>query len=81
MTSAHLQIICNLNNSSYHDGVPGKVDIVDFVFKKEPLHLEKTNNTPKTPFCTKKDVGEQYHNGKKLQKCFVKIQKLPNTYI
>ena len=23
---------------------------------------------------------KQYHNGKKLQKCFVKIQKLPNTY-
>jgi uncharacterized Zn-finger protein len=70
--------INDLNNGS-HDGVNRNVDIADFVFEREPLQFEKGNNgkTEKAPFCTKKEV---YHNEKKLQKCFVKIQKLPKTY-
>ena len=43
------KIIYYLNNSSSHDGVPGKVDIVDFVFKKEPLQLvEKTRESKRS---------------------------------
>ena len=54
-----------------------KVEANTIITSPEPPKVE---NMSKNYDSVRNVFDEQHHNGKKLRKCFVKIQKLPNTF-